>query len=52
MEGINPEGPGDAQRIMRELVDRFIRENPDIPSPRVYVLPDAGLLVDVKNRPK
>ncbi|MFQ5834031.1 MAG: lactate racemase domain-containing protein [Candidatus Thorarchaeota archaeon] len=52
MEGINPENPGDAQRIMRELVDRFIRDNPDIPSPRVYVLPDAGLLVDVKNRPK
>ncbi|MFX0045390.1 MAG: lactate racemase domain-containing protein [Candidatus Hermodarchaeota archaeon] len=50
MEGINPQGPEDAQNIMRELVDRFAKDNPDIPNPRVYVLPDAGLLVEVKNR--
>ncbi|MHA2379109.1 MAG: lactate racemase domain-containing protein [Candidatus Thorarchaeota archaeon] len=50
MDGINPHGPKDAQRIMRELVDRFVKENADIKSPRVYVLPDAGLLVEVKNR--
>ncbi|UCH05716.1 MAG: hypothetical protein JSW05_06010, partial [Candidatus Thorarchaeota archaeon] len=50
MEGINPDGPEDAQRIMRELVDRFVKENPETPNPRVYVLPDAGLLVEVKNR--
>jgi len=52
MEGINPQGPEDAQRIMRGLVERFVKENPDISNPRVYVLPDAGLLVEVKNRPK
>ncbi len=49
MEALNPENPSDAQRILREAVERFIEENPDIPNPRIYVLPDAGLLVDVKS---
>ncbi|NHJ13535.1 MAG: DUF2088 domain-containing protein [Candidatus Thorarchaeota archaeon] len=51
MEGINPGKPDEVQKVLRRLVGRFIEENPDIPDPRIYVLPDAGLLVEVKSRP-
>ncbi len=50
MEGLNPSSIDDVQRILRELVERYVKENPDIPDPRIYVLPDAGLLVEVKNK--
>jgi nickel-dependent lactate racemase len=50
MDAINPERPEDAQQVLREITERFVRENPDIPNPRVYVLDDPGLLIEVKNR--
>ncbi|MFX0108890.1 MAG: hypothetical protein ACFE7R_11440, partial [Candidatus Hodarchaeota archaeon] len=50
MEGIKPTNSDDAQRVLREIINRFGKENPDINNPNVYVLPDAGLLVDIKNR--
>ncbi|MHA1771500.1 MAG: lactate racemase domain-containing protein [Candidatus Thorarchaeota archaeon] len=50
MEGLNPSSTEDVQRILRELVERYVKENPDIPDPRIYVVPDAGVLVLVKNR--
>ena len=50
MEALNPSNPSDAQRVLRQAIERYIEENPDIPDPRIYVLPDAGLLVEVKNR--
>jgi len=45
MEGLNPRNPADAQRVLREIMQRFLKENPD---PRVYVLEDAGLYISVK----
>ncbi|KXH72417.1 MAG: hypothetical protein AM326_03505 [Candidatus Thorarchaeota archaeon SMTZ-45] len=50
MDAINPERPEDAQQVLREIIERFVRENPDIPNPKVYVLDDPGLLIEVKNR--
>ncbi|MHA2070271.1 MAG: hypothetical protein ACW985_00635, partial [Candidatus Thorarchaeota archaeon] len=50
MDAINPENPEDAQRVLREITERFVRQNPDIPNPKVYVLDDPGLLIEVKNR--
>lgn len=44
MEGLTPKTPADAQRVLRELMQRFLKENPD---PRVYILEDAGLYVNV-----
>ena len=50
MDAINPESAEDAQRVLRELTERFVKENPEIPNPKVYVLDDPGLLIEVKNR--
>ncbi|MHA2117755.1 MAG: lactate racemase domain-containing protein [Candidatus Thorarchaeota archaeon] len=50
MDAMNPEDPADAQRVLREITERFVKENPDIPNPKVYVLDDPGLLIEVKNR--
>jgi len=47
MEGINPRNPADAQRVLRELMQRFLKENPD---PRVFILEDAGLYISVKHQ--
>ena len=47
MEGFNPKSPEDVQRILRELIERYTKENPD---PRIYVLDDPGLLVHVQNQ--
>jgi nickel-dependent lactate racemase len=50
MDAMNPEDPADVQRVLREITERFVKENPDIPNPKVYVLDDPGLLIEVKNR--
>jgi nickel-dependent lactate racemase len=47
MEGCKPTDPDDVQRILRELMDRFLLEHPN---PRVYILDDPGLLINVKNQ--
>ncbi|MGY5876288.1 MAG: lactate racemase domain-containing protein [Candidatus Thorarchaeota archaeon] len=49
MEAHNPGGLYDEKRILRELVQRYIEEKGN-PNPRIYVLPDAGLLVNVKHQ--
>ncbi|MHA2355718.1 MAG: hypothetical protein ACXADC_11120, partial [Candidatus Thorarchaeota archaeon] len=50
MEAITPKHPDDAQRVLREITERFVKDNPDILNPRVYILDDPGLLIEVKNR--
>ena len=45
MEGIRPSSPAEVQIILRELVERFLVQHQN---PRVYVLEDPGLLVNVK----
>ncbi|MHA1958647.1 MAG: lactate racemase domain-containing protein [Candidatus Thorarchaeota archaeon] len=47
MEACNPSSPEDSQRVLRELVERFAKENPN---PKIYILGDPGLLVNVKNQ--
>jgi hypothetical protein len=47
MEGLNPRNPADAQRVLRELMQRFLKENPD---PRVFILDNAGLYISVKHQ--
>ncbi|TFG34627.1 DUF2088 domain-containing protein [Candidatus Thorarchaeota archaeon] len=47
MEGCKPNHPREVQKILRDIVMRFLKENPN---PRVYVLDDPGLLVTVKNQ--
>ncbi len=47
MEGCRPNSPDDVQGILRELMDRFLKEHPN---PRVYVLDDPGLLINVKSQ--
>jgi len=47
MEGCRPNSPEDVQKILRELMDRFLKEHPN---PRVYVLDDPGLLINVKSQ--
>ncbi|MFW9848931.1 MAG: lactate racemase domain-containing protein [Candidatus Thorarchaeota archaeon] len=49
MEACNPTGAEDSQRLLRELVDRFVKESGN-DNPRVYVLDDPGLLINVKNQ--
>jgi nickel-dependent lactate racemase len=49
MEACNPSSPEDSQRVLRELVERFVKES-RIENPRVYVLDDPGLLINVKNQ--
>ena len=47
MEGCRPDNPNQVQKILRDLVIRFLEENPN---PKIYVLEDAGLLINVKNQ--
>jgi nickel-dependent lactate racemase len=47
MEGCSVSEASEVQKTMRDLVDRFLAENPN---PRVYVLDDPGLLINVKNQ--
>ncbi len=49
MEACNPNSPDDSQRLLRELVERFTKET-GIENPRIYVLDDPGLLINVKNQ--
>ncbi|MCK5239373.1 MAG: DUF2088 domain-containing protein [Candidatus Thorarchaeota archaeon] len=49
MEACNPNGSEDSQRILRDLIDRFVKES-GFDTPRVYVLDDPGLLINVKNQ--
>ena len=49
MEACNPESDADSQRILRELVQRFVKES-GIDNPRIYVLDDPGLLINVRNQ--
>ena len=47
MEGCSVKGSSEVQKILRDLVDRFLKETPN---PKVYVLDDPGLLINVKNQ--
>ncbi len=47
MEGCSVQSVDEVQRILRDLVDRFLKENPN---PKIYVLDDPGLLINVKNQ--
>ncbi|MGD9396434.1 MAG: lactate racemase domain-containing protein, partial [Candidatus Thorarchaeota archaeon] len=47
MEGCSVKESSEVQKILRDLVDRFLKENPN---PKVYVLDDPGLLINVKNQ--
>ncbi|MHA1637185.1 MAG: lactate racemase domain-containing protein [Candidatus Thorarchaeota archaeon] len=49
MEACNPSNDADSQRILRELVQRFTKES-GIENPRIYVLDDPGLLINVQNQ--
>ncbi|TFG09093.1 DUF2088 domain-containing protein [Candidatus Thorarchaeota archaeon] len=50
MEACNPNTPEDSQKILRDLLQRYLKENPENPNPLIYVLDDPGLLINVKNR--
>lgn len=47
MEGCSVNDSTEVQKVLRDLVDRFLNEHPN---PRVYVLDDPGLLINVKNQ--
>jgi len=47
MEGLKPNNPKEVQKILRDLVNRFLKGNP---KPRIYVLDDPGLLINVKHQ--
>lgn len=47
MEGCLVQNAHEVQQILRNLVERFLEENP---KPRIYVLSDPGLLINVKNQ--
>ena len=47
MEGCSANDSSEVQQILRNLVQRFLKEHPN---PRVYVLADPGLLINVKNQ--
>jgi len=47
MEACNPQSPEDAEKILRDIMERFLEKNPN---PRVYVLDDPGLLVKVEKQ--
>ncbi len=50
MEGIRPTSPDGVRDLLRGVVDRYLSEHPDITDPIIYVLPDAGVLVEVTDR--
>ncbi|MCK4566406.1 MAG: hypothetical protein KAU48_03765, partial [Candidatus Thorarchaeota archaeon] len=47
MEGCSVDDASDVQGSLRDLVTRFLKGNPN---PKVYVLDDPGLLINVKNQ--
>jgi nickel-dependent lactate racemase len=47
MEGCSVKDSSEVQKILRDLVNRFLKETPN---PKVYVLDDPGLLINVKNQ--
>ncbi|MFW9871104.1 MAG: lactate racemase domain-containing protein [Candidatus Thorarchaeota archaeon] len=47
MEGCSVQRADEVQKILRDLVDRFLQENPN---PKIYVLDDPGLLINVTNQ--
>ncbi|MHA3962827.1 MAG: lactate racemase domain-containing protein [Candidatus Thorarchaeota archaeon SMTZ1-45] len=47
MEGCSIKDSSEVQAILRNLMERFVDEHPN---PRVYVLEDSGLLINVKNQ--
>ncbi len=47
MEGCSVNDASEVQGTLRNLVSRFLKENPN---PKVYVLADPGLLINVKNQ--
>ncbi len=47
MEGCSVQNADEVQQVLRELVSRFLKDNP---TPRIYVLGDPGLLINVKNQ--
>lgn len=47
MEGCKVIDSSEVQNILRDLVGRFLKE---IPNPRVYILDDPSLLINVKNQ--
>lgn len=47
MEGCSVNSPNEVQGKLRDLVTRFLKENPN---PKIYVLDDPGLLINVKNQ--
>jgi len=47
MEGCLVQNAHEVQQILRNLVERFLEENP---KPRIYILSDPGLLINVKNQ--
>ncbi|MBD3406899.1 MAG: DUF2088 domain-containing protein [Candidatus Lokiarchaeota archaeon] len=49
MEACNPNSPDDSQRVLRELVQRYIEES-GISDPKIYVLDDPGLLINVEKQ--
>ncbi len=47
MEGCSVQNADEVQQVLRNLIDRFLKDNPN---PKIYVLGDPGLLIDVKNQ--
>jgi hypothetical protein len=47
MEGCSVQSADEVQKVLRDLVERFLKENPN---PKVYILDDPGLLINVKNQ--
>lgn len=47
MEGCSVDNASEVQQTLRDLVNRFLKENPN---PKVYVLDDPGFLINVKNQ--
>jgi len=47
MEGCSVDDASEVQGTLRDLVNRFLKENPN---PKIYVLADPGLLINVKNQ--
>jgi hypothetical protein len=47
MEGCSVQSSDEVRKVLQDLVDRFLKENPN---PKIYVLDDPGLLINVKNQ--
>ncbi len=47
MEGCSVKDSSEVQKVLRDLTRRFLKEHP---KPRIYVLDDPGLLINVKNQ--